>query len=65
LIVDALRRKEHPTHMNLTEAIAASAHVQPRQTWFTHLCHDLAHAEVEPTLPRGIRIAYDGLKLQL
>jgi phosphoribosyl 1,2-cyclic phosphate phosphodiesterase len=65
LILDALRHKEHPTHMNIQEAIAASEAVQPRRVWFTHLCHDLAHAEVEPTLPSNTRIAYDGLKLEL
>lgn len=65
LIVDALRRKEHPTHMNVEEALAAVETVQPRQAWFTHLCHDLAHAEFEPTLPKHIRVAYDGLKLHL
>jgi phosphoribosyl 1,2-cyclic phosphate phosphodiesterase len=65
LIVDALRRKEHPTHMNIDEALAAADAVQPRRVWFTHLCHDLAHAEIEPTLPSHVRIAYDGLKLHL
>lgn len=65
LIVDALRRKEHPTHMNIDEALAAMESVQPRRGWFTHLCHDLAHADVEPTLPSNIRVAYDGLKLSL
>ena len=65
LIIDALRRKEHPTHMNIEEALAAAEAIQPARTWFTHLCHDLAHAEVEPTLPNGVRVAFDGLKLEL
>jgi phosphoribosyl 1,2-cyclic phosphate phosphodiesterase len=65
LILDALRYKEHPTHMNVTEALAAAEAVQPRQTWFTHLCHHLSHAELEPTLPSNVRVAYDGLKLHL
>ena len=61
----ALRHKEHPTHMSVNEALAVSAAVGARQTWFTHLCHDLAHAELEPTLPSGVAIAYDGLRLCL
>jgi phosphoribosyl 1,2-cyclic phosphate phosphodiesterase len=64
LIVDALRRKPHPTHMNIEEALAVAAEVQPGQTWFTHLCHDVMHSELEPTLPPGVRIAYDGLRLE-
>jgi phosphoribosyl 1,2-cyclic phosphate phosphodiesterase len=64
LILDALRHKPHPTHMNVEEALAVAAAVQPNQTWFTHLCHELMHAELEPTLPAGVRIAVDGLKIQ-
>ncbi|MGV3531238.1 MAG: MBL fold metallo-hydrolase [Chthoniobacteraceae bacterium] len=64
LIVDALRPKPHPTHMNIDEALALAAEVQPGQTWFTHLCHDVLHAELEPTLPAGVRIAYDGLRIE-
>lgn len=61
LILDALRHKPHPTHMCVEEALAVAEQVQPGQTWFTHLCHDLLHAEVERTLPQNVRIAYDGL----
>ncbi len=65
VILDALRHKEHGTHMNVAEALAVAAQVKASQTWFTHLCHDLGHAELERTLPSGVRIAYDGLKLRL
>ncbi len=65
LILDALRHKEHPTHMSVGEALAVAAAVGARQTWFTHLCHDIAHAELEPKLPRGVAIAYDGLRLSI
>jgi len=65
LIVDALRFEPHPTHMNVEEALALSHDVSPGQTWLTHLSHDLMHAEVEPTLPPGVRIAYDGLKIEI
>ena len=65
LIVDALRHKPHPTHMSVDEALALHAHVAPGQTWFTHICHEIGHAEVEPTLPDGVRIAYDGLKIDV
>ena len=63
LIVDALRHKLHPTHMNIQEALAVVAQVEPGRTLFTHLCHELAHEETERTLPEGVNIAYDGLKL--
>jgi phosphoribosyl 1,2-cyclic phosphate phosphodiesterase len=63
LILDALRHKLHPTHMNVTEALEVIAKTGPRQAWFTHLCHDLGHEQTEATLPEGIRIAFDGLKI--
>jgi phosphoribosyl 1,2-cyclic phosphate phosphodiesterase len=65
LIIDALRYEPHPTHMNVEEAVALARDIAPGQTWLTHLSHDLMHGELEPTLPTGVRIAYDGLKLEL
>lgn len=65
LTLDALRRRPHPTHMSLDEALEVAAAVWPGQTWLTHLCHDLGHAETEKTLPAGVRIAYDGLRVTL
>ena len=64
LIVDALRDKPHPTHMNVAEALAIHAQVGPGRTWFTHLCHELGHAAAEPALPATVRVAYDGLKIE-
>src|SRR5438067_2146168 len=61
LIADALRHREHPTHMNVREALDLAARVQPQQTWLTHLCHELGHAATETELPPNVLIAYDGL----
>ena len=65
LVIDALRHKPHPTHMRLEEALETAAAIGAQQTLLTHLCHDLPHAETEETLPAGVRIAYDGLRLTL
>lgn len=65
LVLDALRQKPHPTHMSVEEALAVAEQVQPGQAWFTHLCHDLMHSELEPSLPQNVRIAYDGLKIEI
>jgi len=65
LIIDALRPIGHPTHMNIGEAVAFSQEVVPGETWLTHIAHEVSHARVESELPRGIRIAYDRLKLEL
>ena len=65
LVLDALRRRPHPTHFSIDEAIAVAMRVKPRQTYFTHICHDLPHAATNATLPPGIELAYDGLVLNL
>jgi phosphoribosyl 1,2-cyclic phosphate phosphodiesterase len=64
LIIDALREKPHPTHLNVSGAIEAAARVQPGVTYFTHIAHELAHA-AEAELPPKTFIAYDELKLEL
>jgi phosphoribosyl 1,2-cyclic phosphate phosphodiesterase len=64
LVIDALRHKEHHTHLSVKEALEIAGRVQPGETWFTHISHDLGHAATESELPAGTRIAYDGLKLE-
>jgi phosphoribosyl 1,2-cyclic phosphate phosphodiesterase len=65
LIVDALRHKLHPTHMSVSEALALAQKVAPERTWFTHLSHELGHAELERTLPENVGIAYDGMRIEM
>ena len=63
LIIDALRHRPHPTHLSVDQALEVSAAVKPGQTLFTHVCHELPQTS-ETTLPPGVGIAYDGLKLR-
>jgi len=63
LVLDALRRKRHPTHFSLDEAVVVAQRLRPAQTLFTHCCHDLSHAQTCASLPEGIALAYDGLRL--
>jgi phosphoribosyl 1,2-cyclic phosphate phosphodiesterase len=65
LVIDALRRAPHPTHLNIDEAIEIAADLAPKHTLLTHLSHDLGHAETEASLPPGVRIAYDGMKISV
>lgn len=65
LVIDALRERPHPTHFSLSEAIEAARRIAPRHTYFTHMCHDLPHAETNARLPEGMELAYDGLELTL
>jgi phosphoribosyl 1,2-cyclic phosphate phosphodiesterase len=63
VVLDALRERPHPTHFSLAEATEAARRIGARRTWFTHMCHDLGHADTNARLPPGMELAYDGLAL--
>ena len=65
LVVDALRHEPHPTHMSFAESEDVARAAGAGQTWFTHISHEVLHAEQDAALPAGVQIAYDGLQLQL
>lgn len=61
LILDALRRRPHPAHFNLEQAVEAAGRIGAGRTYFTHIAHELKHEEVNRELPQGMELAYDGL----
>jgi phosphoribosyl 1,2-cyclic phosphate phosphodiesterase len=66
LILNALRPQSHPTHFTLSEAIALTQSLDIPQTYFTHFSHQIGlHAIVEPSLPKGIGMSYDGMVITL
>lgn len=66
LVINALRIKEHPTHMNLHDCMSVINEVKPKRAYLTHLSHDMGlHAEVSRMLPEGVTIATDGLSIDL
>lgn len=66
LVINALRHDEHFSHMNLAEAIDVINEVRPRHAYLIHMSHQIGrHSEVEPTLPKGVELAYDGLTIEI
>lgn len=65
LVLDALRHTPHPTHFNLAQATAEAAIIGARRTVFTHLAHEISHAETGGALGRGVELGYDGLSVTL
>lgn len=62
-IVDALRRKPHPTHLSLPETLDWIVRLKPRRAILTNLHTDLDYATLCDELPAGVEPAYDGLRL--
>jgi phosphoribosyl 1,2-cyclic phosphate phosphodiesterase len=65
LFLDALRRRKHPTHTTLEDAIVLAGELRAQRTFFTHMCHDLHHEQTEALLPPGVHLAYDGLEIEV
>ena len=65
LFLDALRHKPHPTHTTLERAVEWVEQLKPRRAFLTHMSHDLGHARTEELLPPHIRLAYDGLEIEM
>lgn len=66
LVINALRKKEHISHMNLSDALDFIKIVRPRVAYLTHLSHDMGcHADVSRELPENVKLAYDGLTIRI
>jgi phosphoribosyl 1,2-cyclic phosphate phosphodiesterase len=63
VILDALRKEPHSSHATLEQALAFVHRMQPRRAFFTHMSHELQHAETNNELPEHIQLAYDGLRV--
>jgi phosphoribosyl 1,2-cyclic phosphodiesterase len=56
----------HISHFTLGQAVEVLEELQPRRAYLTHISHQLGrHREVEAELPSWIRLAYDGLQIEV
>lgn len=66
LVVNALRFKKHDSHFNVEEALELIRRVGPREAFLTHMSHEIGlHAATDAALPEGVRLAYDGLQIDM
>jgi phosphoribosyl 1,2-cyclic phosphate phosphodiesterase len=66
MVLNALRTEPHPTHQTIDEAVALAAKIGARETYLIHMSHHAGlHAVVDPTLPEGVKLAYDGLTVEV
>jgi len=65
LVLDALRPDAHVTHFNIEQALEIVAELKPKQTYFTHCSCSMDYKAVNPMLPEGVQVGWDGLQIPL
>ena len=65
LIINALRKSKHISHLSLEEALEIEKKIGAKKTYFTHISHDMGlHEVVNNMLPPQIQIAFDGMTIE-
>ena len=66
LVLNALRIKEHLSHLNLEQALELIDVIKPRVAYLTHISHQMGlHGDIENILPANVKIAFDGLEVTI
>lgn len=65
LVLDAVRLEPHPNHFHLESALSTAQKIGAKETYLTHLCDDYDHSVTNASLPSGIELAFDGLRVEL
>ena len=65
LVLDALRHQPHPSHSTVEQSLQWVERLKPRRAFFTHIAHELSHEATNAALPAPVRLAYDGLSLEI
>ncbi len=65
LVLGVLRPKPHVTHFCLEQGLEVVERLRPKQTLFTHISHRMEHESTNAGLPDSVRLAYDGLTVDV
>jgi phosphoribosyl 1,2-cyclic phosphate phosphodiesterase len=65
LVLDALQHRPHATHFSVSQALEVTARIGAKRTFFTHIAHGLSHEATSATFPENIRLAHDGLRVEV
>jgi phosphoribosyl 1,2-cyclic phosphate phosphodiesterase len=63
LVLDCVRLEPHPTHLHLEAALEIVKRLKPRRCYLTHLGHEFDERVWRKSLPKGVNLAYDGLRI--
>lgn len=66
IVLNALQKEDHISHFTLSEAVTLLLELKPEKAYLTHLSHRMGlHKEIEKDLPSFIKLAYDGLSIEI
>ena len=66
LLLDALQKEDHISHLTLSEAIVLAEEIGAEMTYLTHVSHRMGlHRDINSELPDNIKLAYDGLQIEI
>lgn len=66
LVINALRKTPHPSHMSLEETLEVIHKIGPEQAYLTHISHQMGLCEhIENELPESVHLACDGLVISI
>jgi phosphoribosyl 1,2-cyclic phosphate phosphodiesterase len=64
-IVDALRRRPHPSHPHLALVLEWVAQLKPKRAILTHMDNSMDYETLRAELPEGVEPGYDGMEIAL
>ena len=65
LVIDALHNLPHPTHLNIEKALDVARKTRAKRTVFTHMTFRVDYVRDSATLPPGVELGYDGMRIVL
>ncbi len=66
LVICALRKTPHISHLNLSGALELITKINPRRAYLTHMSHEMGkHRDLISELPSNVEPGYDGLVLEI
>ena len=65
LVLDALRPTPHVTHLSIDQAVEVCQKLKAKQTYFTHCSCHVDYEKINSSLPAGIEVGYDGLRIAI
>ncbi len=65
VLLDCLREKLHPTHINIEQSLAYIGRIKAKQSYMIHMTHELEYVSLSKKLPKDVFVGFDGLKLHI